>query len=249
MSSQIKSRLRLYHSGIGIGLACGLIVLGLSSPPAAQAAPFNVMPGSSGTIQYSAWNLTPGGGPNSPPIFSNGMLISAGNGYSLLGSMNGANSVASGPIVPSLSAQADSSTFGNAVFGNGRSFVTATSTTTGVGGQGIQAGTFFTPVAVNDIVGGGTASVSVSTSSVTFQNPGQPGQPNGQAMGTVGDTLSVKGSLDGLPSDFVEAAITGTYSINGAPAIAINPIIVAFNGRANSFIEEVSDDGQLTRRS
>ena len=69
---------------------------------------------------------------------------------------------------------------------------------------------------------------------MTFKNPGGP------VTGTLGDTLSVKGSVDGLPSDFIQAAITGTYSINGAPAVKFNPIVLGFNGRANSFIEELS---------
>ena len=100
------------------------------------------------------WNFN-GSSTNAVIDPNTGMLLSAGNGYTQLGSLSGANSVATGGIVPSLSAQADSSTFGNGAFGTSRSFITATSTTTGVGGQGVQAGTFFTPVAVNDIQGSG----------------------------------------------------------------------------------------------
>jgi hypothetical protein len=231
--SYSKRHLRFDRSGIGVGVACGLIVLGLSSPPAGRAAPFAVQSGSAGTIQSSVWNIN---GTSATPVLdpNTGMLLSAGSGYQLLASQSGPNNLTTGPIVPSLSAVVNSSNFGNSLFGNSRAFVTAVSTSTGVGGQGVQAGTFFTPVAVNDIVGGGTASVSVSTSSVTFQN-------NGAAVtGTLGDTLSVKGSVDGLSTDFIEAAITGTYSINGATPTKFNPVVVAFNGTSNSFIEELS---------
>ena len=228
MTSSLKRVPHFDRCTLGFGLAWGLIMLGLASSPAARAASLTVQPGSSGTIQFSTFHVGGNTAPGALPSFNgNGMLLSAGNGYQQLGSVNMAGTPTTGAVFPApLTTSSTSSAF------SARTTIEATTSTQTSVSSSPKAGLFFSPNTITDNQNNpGAASVSFSTATVKITNV----PPTITFPGILGDAISVTGSVNG-PQGFVEAAITGTYSVNGAPAQNFNPLIVAFNGTSNSFI-------------
>jgi hypothetical protein len=236
MRSSLKRLLRFDRCTLAFGLAFGLIMLGLSSPPAARGASLTIQPGSSGSIQFSTYNLS--GTSTSPSFNSNGLLLSAGNGYQKLGSVNVPGTPTTGSIFPApLNATSNSPDF------SARTTIDASTSTQTGASSSPKAGVFFAPNSISDNQGSpGAASVSFSTAEVMIKNTGTT-----PITGLLGDAISVAGSVNNTQG-FVEAAITGTYSVNGGAALNFNPLIVAFNGTSNSFVDSLnpSDNSVLT---
>jgi len=260
MANRINPFKRARVIKLGMALACGMMALNVAAPPAARAQSLTISPGSVGAIQYSVRDL----GANSPtPLFSpfvvadptspdptnprtinfGQQLTSPGDNYPTLGppTLNGIFTNFGSLFPGNLSSNAPSSdTFGNGRFGSGRTVVSARSQTPTAVTVKDTSGTFFSPARVVDTQVGTTASVSVTGSDTFLFNNGSTG-----ANATIGNTLKVTGSVGTNSTDFVAAALTGSYTtyqlsnpalgdipsnrIFGA-TVQLNGVVVEFSG-------------------